>query len=94
MCEPDPQDPYDRGDNSKMEPYIQIERRLAPEKISRTLLLNDERTKQLEILTRPNGTNFRVTKLEEAVIESILDGSYMQIPAIDRQKMECPDLGG
>ncbi len=89
---PDLSDPYNRGDALKSEPYlavdISIERKLTLEKVPRAVLLVDERTKQLEILTYPGATNFRVTKAQEEVIESIIDGSYERVPALDEPKGE------
>lgn len=83
MKEPDLKDPYSRSDFLKTEPYlavdIQIERKLTDNIVLRSVLLNDERTKRLEILTYPGATNFRVTKEQEAVIESIINGSYEHI---------------
>lgn len=95
MREPNPNDPYERGESLKSEPYlavdIQIDRRLTKAIVPRTVLLVDERTKQLEILTYPGATNFRVTKSQEEVIESIIDGSYERIPAINAPAVEVVD---
>lgn len=93
MREPDLRDPYIRGDALKTIPYlavdIQIQRRLAPENIvRRAVLLADERTKQLEILTYPGATNFRMTRNQEEVIESLIDGSYHRVPAVEEQEGE------
>ena len=97
LCDPEIKkpnldDPYIRGDALKTEPYlavdIKIERRLTHERVSRAVLLADERTKQLEILTYPGATNFRVGKAHEGVIESIIDGSYERIPAVDEPEIE------
>ncbi len=92
MTSPNFADPYNRGDALKSEPYlavdVQIDRRLISSKISRAVLLVDERTKQLEVLTYPGATNFRVTKLQEEVIESIINGDYERIPAVDTPKDE------
>ena len=89
---PNLSDPYNRGDALKNKPYlavdISVERKLTLEKVPRAVLLVDERTKQLEILTYPGATNFRVTKAQEEVIESIIDGSYERIPAVDEPKVE------
>lgn len=89
---PNLSDPYNRGDALKSEPYlavdISIERKLTLEKVPRAVLLVDERTKQLEILTYPGATNFRVTKTQEEVIESIIDGNYERIPAVAEPKEE------
>lgn len=83
--EPDTDDQYGRGEWLKTEPYlaadIRIERKLTSTIVLRTVLLADERTKRLEILTYPGATNFRVTKEQDAVIESIIRGSYERIPA-------------
>lgn len=92
MTKPNLGDPYNRGDALKSEPYlavdIQVDRRLTLEKVPRAVLLVDERTKQLEILTYPGATNFRVTKAQEDVIESIINGTYERVPAVDTPKEE------
>lgn len=92
MRKPNLSDPYNRGDSLKTAPFlavdIKIDRRLTLEKVPRAVLLVDERTKQLEILTYPGATNFRVTKAQEDVIESIIDGSYERVPAMDTPKEE------
>lgn len=92
MTKPNLGDPYNRGDALKREPYlavdIQVDRRLTLEKVPRAVLLVDERTKQLEILTYPGATNFRVTKAQEDVIESIINGTYERVPAVDTPKEE------
>ncbi|MDR1520289.1 MAG: EVE domain-containing protein [Planctomycetota bacterium] len=92
MREPNPTDPYNRGNALKTAPYlavdIQIERRLAPGKVTRTVLLGDERTKQLEILTYPPATNFSVTKTQEEVIESVINGTYARAPTVDEPDSE------
>lgn len=89
---PNLSDPYNRGDALKSEPYlavdIGIDRKLTLEKVPRAVLLVDERTKQLEILTYPGATNFRVTKRQEEVIESIIDGNYERVPAVAEPKEE------
>ncbi len=86
MTDPETNDPYMIGESLKTEPYlavdIRIERKLTSNIVLRSVLLADERTKRLEILTYPGATNFRVTKEQDAVIESIIDGSYKRIPAI------------
>ena len=92
MTKPNLDDPYSRGTALKSEPYlaveIRIDRRLTSEKVPRTVLLVDERTKQLEILTYPGATNFRVTKAQQDVIESIINGTYDHFPAVDTPKEE------
>lgn len=97
LCDPEIRkpnfsDPYSRGEALKSEPYlavdIQVERKLTLEKVPRAVLLVDERTKQLEILTYPGATNFRVTKAQEEVIESIIDGNYARIPAVDEPQTD------
>ncbi len=92
MTKPNLGDPYNRGDALKSEPYlavdIQIYRRLTLETVPRSVLLVDERTKQLGILTYPGATNFRVTKAQEEVIESIISGNYERVPAVDIPKEE------
>ncbi len=80
MRESDPRDLFIRGEPLKTGPYlavdIRIDRKLIENPVPRSLLLSDERTKQLEILTYPGATNFRVTKGREEVIESIINGTY------------------
>ncbi|HOO64835.1 MAG TPA: EVE domain-containing protein, partial [Synergistaceae bacterium] len=84
LRKPNEKDSYLRGEPLKTEPYravdIRILRRFPPQKITRTQLLADERTKELEILTYPGATNFPVTKAQEEVIESMLSGSYEPVP--------------
>lgn len=92
LRQPDLNDPYRHEGIAKTTPYravdIRVERRLAPEKVPRSVLLADERTKQLEILTYPGATNFRVTKAQEEVIESLISGSYVRVPAVDEPRAE------
>ncbi|NCC59270.1 MAG: EVE domain-containing protein, partial [Synergistales bacterium] len=80
MRESDPRDLFIRGEPLKTGPYlavdIRIDRKLIENPVPRSLLLSDERTKQLEILTYPGATNFRVRKGREEVIESIINGTY------------------
>ncbi|MGG1674246.1 AAA family ATPase [Neobacillus sp. NRS-1170] len=84
ITEPDLNDPYNRSDNLNKEPYLAVEiliqRKLTTNLVKRTTLLADERTKRMEILTFPGATNFRVTKEENEVIESIISGTYEQVP--------------
>ncbi len=90
----DTNDPYSREEFLKGEEslavYIRIERKFtAPEKrVLRSVLLADERTKQMEILTFPGATNYRVTKTQDEVIESIINGNYRRLPAMDALKAE------
>lgn len=90
MRNPDHDDPYLRNSAIEGDPSlkvdIHIERKLTRNRISRTLLTDDERTKNMQILTFPGATNFRVTKAEDDVIESIIDGSYSRVPVVDEQK--------
>lgn len=91
MHEPDSNDPYSKHtDPVDTTPYlavdIQLERKFTQKKVPRVVLLADERTKQLGILTYPGATNFRVTKAQEEVIETIIDGSYKQV---DKPKEEA-----
>ncbi|USK58244.1 AAA family ATPase [Peribacillus asahii] len=88
LCNPETKDPvsddpYYRTDTPNKGPYlavdIQIERKLTESIVKRTTLLADERTKRMEILTYPGATNFRVTKDEDTIIESIISGNYKQI---------------
>lgn len=92
LRKPNISDPYNRGEPLKTDSYlavdIQIDRRFTLSKVPRAILLVDERTKQLEILTYPGATNFRVTKAQEEVIESIINGSYERVPAVDEPKPE------
>ena len=92
MRNPDKSDPYNRGEALKDEPFlavdIKFERKLTQTKVPRAVLLADERTKKLEILTYPGATNFRVTKAQEEVIESIITDSYVRIPAVDEPQKE------
>jgi len=85
IAKPDFKDPYNRSEILNKEPYlavdIQLHTKLIDSIVDRTLLLSDERTKRMEILTYPGATNFCVTKEEDEVIESILNGSYEHIPA-------------
>jgi hypothetical protein len=84
MTEPNLDDPFNRSDVLNKEPYlaveIEIQKKLTDSIVKRTTLLNDERTKRMEILTYPGATNFRVTKEEDVVIESIINGTYEQTP--------------
>ena len=85
-------DPYSRGESLKSGPYlavdIQIDRKFTQSVVSRSVLLADERTKKLEILTYPGQTNFQVTTDQEAVIESIIAGSYQREPALATTETE------
>ena len=94
MRQPVADDPYNRGESLKDEPYlavdIQLERKLDTA-ITRNFLLADERTKRLEIITYPGATNFRVTKAQEEVIESIINGSYQRVQAISIPADEIVD---
>ncbi len=92
MRQPDLSDPYNNGTALKNDPYlavdISVERKLTQDKVQRALLLADERTKHLEILTYPGATNFRVNKAQMEVIESIIDGHYERVPAVDEFQIE------
>ncbi|MGO1058536.1 AAA family ATPase [Planococcus sp. FY231025] len=83
--EPSEQEVHSRSEELNSNPFfaadIQIEQRLTDSIVERTLLLADERTKNMQVLTDPDATNFQVTKEESAVIQSIIDGSYEHIPA-------------
>lgn len=83
--QPEPNDPYNRSVDLNKEPYlgvdIDLQRKLIDSIVERTTLLGDERTKRMEILTYPGATNFRVSKEEDEVIESIITGSYKKVPA-------------
>lgn len=91
LCDPETKQPnlndqYARGTPLNTKPYlavdIQIEKKLTDKMVARQTLLSDERTKKLEILTFPRGTNFRVTEEEATVIESIIDGTYKPVPLV------------
>ncbi|WKA58294.1 AAA family ATPase [Planococcus shenhongbingii] len=90
LCNPEMKQPaeddfYSRSEKLNNEPYlgvdIFIQENLTERIVERTLLLSDERTKKMEILTYAGATNFKVTKEENIVIKSIIDGSYEHIPA-------------
>jgi len=90
LCDPETReintrDPFARGEPLKTGPYlavdIRIDRKLIKNPVPRSLLLADERTKRLEILTYPGATNFRVTKGQEDVIESVINGTYTPLSA-------------
>ncbi|MGB4921263.1 MAG: AAA family ATPase, partial [Enterococcus aquimarinus] len=85
MRAPDQNDPYVQDGFRQTAPYlvadIKIEKKLTASIIPGTSLLADERTKRLEILTFPGATNFRVTKEQDDVIESMISGSYQRIPS-------------
>jgi MoxR-like ATPase len=92
--QPETDDPYSRGESLKTEPYLAVDIRIdhrLDTVISRAILLADERTKRLEIITFPGATNFRVTKAQEEVIESIINGSYQRVPAISTPAVEVVD---
>ncbi|MDR2090922.1 MAG: EVE domain-containing protein [Clostridiales bacterium] len=94
MRSPNDSDPYNRGNAPRIKPYlavdIQIEKKLITEPILRSLFIADNRTKPLEILKFPNMTNFSVTKEQEYVIESIINGSYERTSAINIAKSREP----
>mgnify|MGYP000929008409 CR=1 FL=1 len=98
LCDPEtreinPRDPFARGEPLKTGPYlavdIRIDRRLISTPVKRSLLLADERTKRLGTLTYPGATNFRVTKGQEDVIESVINGAYIPLSA-DSQSEDEP----
>ncbi|WP_246861306.1 AAA family ATPase [Bacillus sp. REN3] len=84
MAEPDEEDPYNRSEKLNREPYlavdIELERKFIDPVAERSTLLQDDRTKRMEILTYPGATNFRVKPEQELVIESIIDGNYHHVP--------------
>lgn len=90
MCNPEmiefDDDPYNIGDSRDKGPHlavdIKIEKNLISSIITRKALLDDERTKKLLILRQPAGTNFSVTREEETVIESMIDGTYRKVVPI------------
>ncbi|WP_050995775.1 AAA family ATPase [Paenisporosarcina sp. TG20] len=85
MTQPNIEDPYNQSEALNKEPYlavdIQLDTELIDSIVERTLLLSDKRTKKMGILTNPGATNFPVTKEEDGVIESIMNGNYEHIPA-------------
>lgn len=82
--EPLENDPYRKNNQLNNEPYlsvdISIEKKLTEDVVERNLLLEDERTKNLEILTYPGATNFKVKKEENEIIKEIINGTYENIP--------------
>lgn len=91
LCDPEMReakenDPYSIGDTLNDKPHlavdIKISQRLFDNIVTRTMLLGDERTKKLEILTYPGATNFHVTKEQQAVIEEIIAGTYVRVPTV------------
>ena len=97
MCEPNLNDPYNcqAESNFRREPYlgvdIQFERRFTIEKITRDMLLADERASQLGIFTNPRGTNFFVAESQKEAIESIIEGKYKQFSSFNRLKRKQGD---
>lgn len=96
LCNPEmrpsnPDDPYLRSETLNNKPHyavdIQINKKLINSIVLRTTLLNDERTKNLEILTYPNATNFPVSEEQDEVITSLIDGTYVKAPVISNQAM-------
>ena len=88
LCNPemrdiDISDPYSKGEVAEKGQYlavdIEINKKLLDSIISRNILLADECTKNLDILKFASATNFRVTKEQQAVIESMIDGSYFHV---------------
>ena len=95
ITQPDLEDPYNRSEKLNKESYlavdIQIHTKLTDSIVERTLLLADDRTKRMDILTYPGATNFRVTKEEDVVIESIMNGDYEHIPATTPPDVKVKD---
>ncbi|MCM3609966.1 EVE domain-containing protein [Planococcus sp. MERTA32b] len=93
--QPNLQDRYSRSESLNNKEYlavdIKIERKLTASIVERTLLLADERTKKMEILTYPGATNFKVTKEEDQVIQSIIEGNYEHIPAAAPPEVQIKD---
>lgn len=96
LCDPEMRDPnandaYNRGDLLKTEPYLAVDvlfSRKLEQTISRSVLLADERTKKLEILCYPGATNFKVTKAQESVIESLIEGTYQRVEASEELTLD------
>jgi hypothetical protein len=80
-------DTHQRGTPSPTDPRLAVDivvrQRLTDRMVRRAVLLADERTKRLEILTVPGATVFRVTTAQREVIDSIIDGTYQRVPASD-----------
>lgn len=76
-------DPYNLKDEEKAESFLgvqlRVEQNFSDKIISRSLLGEDVRTKDLEILRFANATNFPVTEKQADVIESIISGSYKRL---------------
>lgn len=72
--------PYDLNEEIGAVPYlgvdIKIEQNLTKNIITRALLQQESRTKNLEILRFANATNFSVSMMERAVIERMIAGEY------------------
>ena len=87
LREADANDPYYLSDTLNQGPHmyvdIQLERKFTDTPVLRSVLKADERTKKMEILTYASATNFHVTAAQAAVIESLLDGTYVCVPAVD-----------
>ena len=92
--EPDPLDPYPRVETWRNEPYlavdIRINRKLTESRVLRSVLLADERTRRMGVLTFPSATNYGVRPSEEAVIKDILDRTYMAVPAAAEPSTQVP----
>lgn len=95
MRQPNSEDTYSRSESLNKQEYlavdIEIERKLTDSIVERTLLLADERTKKMEILTYPGATNFRVTQEEDNVIKTIINGGYEHIPASTPPEVQVRD---
>lgn len=59
---------------------IRIDRKLIDNIVPRSVLIADERTKNMSILTFANATNYVITKEQDKVIESIIGGRYVPVP--------------
>lgn len=89
--QPDYADPYflkRLGNNPYLAVDIQLEKKFTDNIIPRSLLRADERTKRLDVLTFPNASNFKVTKLQEEVIESCIEGTYVRVPPAEDDEPE------
>lgn len=86
MRKPDLNDPYSKGESLKTDDYLAVDIDITcklKETILRSVLLNDERTKRLEILTYPGATNFKVTAEQDEVVESLINSTYKKVDVMD-----------
>jgi 5-methylcytosine-specific restriction protein B len=94
-------DPYDKSFLENMGAQylavdISLDEKIPAQKITREVLLSDERTKNMELLGFAAATNFSLTEDEADVIDSLIDGSYKQVPVekVVREKGDGDSAGG